>query len=162
MRRQLGFNLIEVMVALVILSIGILGMAKLQVTGLQQNQSAYMRSQANLLAYDVIDRMRVNRDAINNYLQVTSGAADANCLAVAGCSETEMASHDLSEWFVTISRELPSGSGLVCRSDTSGDVNGAPDCEDNSTDNPVVVYVWWNDERDSSVPVTQLTVSTEL
>jgi type IV pilus assembly protein PilV len=160
MRRQLGFNLIEVMVALVILSIGILGMAKLQVTGIKQNQSAYMRSQANLLAYDVVDRMRVNRDALTSYFQVTSGTANANCLAAAGCTEAQMASHDLSEWFATIARELPAGSGLVCRSDSSGDVNGTPDCEGNSTDNPVVVYVWWDDERDGSV--TQLTMSTEL
>ncbi|RTE64359.1 type IV pilus modification protein PilV [Amphritea opalescens] len=160
MQRQLGFSLIEVMIALVILTIGILGMAKLQVTGIQQNQSAYMRSQANLLAYDIIDRMRVNRDAIDSYLQVSSGTAEADCLASTGCSETEMAAHDLSEWFATITRELPSGSGIVCRSDKAGDANGAPDCEGNSTDNPIVVYLWWDDDRDGSV--TQLTVSAEL
>lgn len=160
MRRQLGFNLMEVMVALVILSIGILGMAKLQVIGVKQNQSAYMRSQATLFAYDLIDRMRVNRDAIDSYLNVVSGAANASCLEAAGCSKENMAANDLSEWFATIKRELPEGSGRVCRSDKADDANGAPECEDNNSDHPVVVYIWWDDERDGTV--TQLTVSTEL
>lgn len=160
MQRQLGFNLIEVMVALVILSIGLLGMAKLQVTGIKQNQSAYMRSQANLLAYDIADRIRVNESAIDSYLQVASGAAKASCLAAAGCSETDMAANDLSEWFATLARELPAGSGMICRSDTAGDVNGAPDCEANDSDNPTVIYIWWDDERDGAV--TQLMVRTGL
>lgn len=58
-----GATLIEVLVAIVVLSIGLLGLAGLQMTGLQSNHSAYLRSQATLLAYDLSDRMRVQRQA---------------------------------------------------------------------------------------------------
>lgn len=160
MRRQLGFNLIEVMVALVILSLGVLGMAALQGTSIKQNQSAYMRTQANQLAYDIIDRMRVNPEALTSYLNVTSGTANADCLAVAGCTQVQMAANDLSEWFAAIDTDLPSGSGLICRSDLVGDVAGTPDCESNTSSNPVVVYIWWDDERDGSL--FQLSVSADL
>nr|WP_320136215.1 type IV pilus modification protein PilV [uncultured Amphritea sp.] len=160
MRRQLGFNLIEVMVALVILSVGMLGMAALQATSIKQNQSAYMRTQANQLAYDIIDRMRVNPEALSSYLQVTSGAANADCLGAAGCDQDEMAGNDLSEWFAAITADLPSGSGLICRSNLVGDVAGTPDCESNTSSNPVVVYIWWDDERDGNL--VQLSVSADI
>ena len=58
--RQRGATLIEVLVAVVVLSIGLLGLAGLQMTGLQTNHSAYLRSQATLLAYDLTDRIRAN------------------------------------------------------------------------------------------------------
>ena len=60
--RSRGFTLVEVLVALVVLSIGLLGVAALQLTSLRSNHSSAMRSQATFLAYDIIDRMRANRD----------------------------------------------------------------------------------------------------
>lgn len=160
MRRQLGFNLIEVMVALVILSLGVLGMAALQTTAIKQNNSAYMRSQANQLAYDLADRMRANRANLTEYLQKTAGTNNDGCTTTAGCSGTEMAGDDLAEWFSALARELPSGDGMVCRSNLTGDVAGTPDCEGNGTDNPVVVYIWWNDDRDGND--FMLSLSTDL
>ena len=58
---QRGATLIEVLVAMLVLSIGLLGLAGMQMTALKSNQSAYYRSQATVLAYDIIDRMRANR-----------------------------------------------------------------------------------------------------
>jgi len=55
-----GFTLIEALIAVVILAIGLLGIAGLQATNLKNNQSAYNRSQATLLAYDMADRIRAN------------------------------------------------------------------------------------------------------
>ncbi|HLE93281.1 MAG TPA: type IV pilus modification protein PilV, partial [Sulfuricaulis sp.] len=55
-----GFSLIEVLVALLVLSIGLLGLAALQTTSLQYNTGSYFRTQATFLAYDIIDRMRAN------------------------------------------------------------------------------------------------------
>src|SRR6185295_1538044 len=62
-RRSRGFTMIEVLVSLVVLSIGLLGVAALQLTSLRSNHSSAMRSQATFLAYDIIDRMRANRAA---------------------------------------------------------------------------------------------------
>jgi type IV pilus assembly protein PilV len=61
-RRSRGFTLVEILVALVVLSIGLLGVAALQLTSLRNNHSSAMRTQATFLAYDIIDRMRANRD----------------------------------------------------------------------------------------------------
>ena len=58
-----GFTMVELLVAVLVLSIGLLGLAGLQAAGLRNNQSAYLRSQATILAYDVADRMRATRAA---------------------------------------------------------------------------------------------------
>ena len=60
-----GVTLIEVLVAIVITSIGILGFASLQFLGLNSNQSAYYRSQASFIASDLSERMRANIDGMN-------------------------------------------------------------------------------------------------
>lgn len=71
-----GFTLVEVLVALLILSIGLLGLAGLQAGGLRSNHSAYLRSQAVMLAHDMADRMRSNPVA---------AAADCYKIPNAGC-----------------------------------------------------------------------------
>lgn len=65
--KQEGVGLIEVMVTALILSTSLLGLAALQSRALQYNHSAYMRSQANILAYDLLDRIRASRSNIANY-----------------------------------------------------------------------------------------------
>lgn len=167
MRRQLGFNLIEVMIALVIISVGLLGLAGLQVSSLQQNQSAYYRSQATLFAYDIADRMRANMGEVDagSYF-IASAAANTDCVnftgAATGCDPDEMAAHDIGEWQDAIDAELPLGGGRVCRSDLTDDAIGVPECEAATSNNPIVVYVWWNDDKSASVATAQFSVSVEL
>ena len=62
-RAHQGFSLIEVLVAMVVLSLGLLGLAALQMTSLRFNQSSQMRTQATTLASDIFDCMRANRTA---------------------------------------------------------------------------------------------------
>jgi type IV pilus assembly protein PilV len=81
-----GFTLIEVLVTLLIVAIGLLGLAGLQVTGLRSNLSSEARSQASLLANDIIERMRANPLGVQNptaandnaYANIIVGAA-INC-----------------------------------------------------------------------------------
>ena len=61
-RKNRGFTLLEILVALLVLSIGLLGLAGLQTFSLRNNHSAFLRSQAVVLAYDALDRLRSNRD----------------------------------------------------------------------------------------------------
>ncbi|MEM5536734.1 type IV pilus modification protein PilV [Neptuniibacter pectenicola] len=171
--KQSGFNLIEVMIALVVVSIGLLGMAILQMTSLQQNQSAYHRSQATLLAYDITDRMRANMDEVDagSYF-AANGALTGGCISytgtAAGCTQAEMAAHDIAEWQASLATELPQGGGRVCRSDVDPNLVvldaeiANPPCAANNSNNPVVVYVWWNDEKSASGATTQFSVSAEL
>lgn len=165
MSRHKGYTLIEVLIALVIMSIGMLGMAGLQMTSLKQNQSAYMRSQATLLAYDIVDRMRANVDAVDSgdYFAETS-TTTGSCSSSNGCTDAQMAATDLAQWRTVLATELPSGNGRVCRGlNPEAETAGAPTCDSNSdTDLPVVVFVWWNDERTDDAVSTQLAISTEL
>jgi len=63
-----GFTLIEVLVSLLILAIGLLGIAALQFKGLRYSNAAFIRSQINFLAYDIADRMRMNRANVDDYV----------------------------------------------------------------------------------------------
>ena len=116
-----GFTLIEVMVAVVVLAIGLLGMATLMMQSLQSSESAYSRSQASLLAYDIIDRMRANKVASvdpNISFTVTHASqstdynysySSANCPAGGNAAATgsPKATADLSEWCVQVRSSLP-------------------------------------------------------
>jgi type IV pilus assembly protein PilV len=117
-RNCAGFSMIEVLVAVVILAVGILGVAGLQGTSLRNTHSAHLRSQATSIAQDMIERMRVNRDTAlanaNNYavaLGTAVAAPPVNC-AVADCTNAQLAAFDRSQWVQAINT-LPSGNGSV-------------------------------------------------
>ena len=112
---QQGFTLLEVLVAVVVLSIGLLGLAGLQASGLAQNNNAYQRTQATLLAYDMLDRMRANFDGVRlgYYNDVSAGSAtDPNCI-LSGCTVQQIATYDNASWGDSLSTTLPSGFGTV-------------------------------------------------
>ncbi|MFK7816518.1 MAG: type IV pilus modification protein PilV [Gammaproteobacteria bacterium] len=66
LRRMSGLSLIEILVTVVVLSIGLLGIAGMQAFGMRYSHDSYARSQGNLLANELIERMRANPDAVNN------------------------------------------------------------------------------------------------
>ena len=95
-----GFTMIEVLVALLILSIGLLGMAGLQLVSLQNSGTSLTRSQATMLAYDLAERMRRNPDQVSYYINNLMGSETSpNCLKQdTGCSPSELAREDIVEW----------------------------------------------------------------
>jgi len=107
---QNGFNLIEVMVALVIFSLGLLGLSGLQQVGLTQNNIAMQRTIAMAQAYDLFDRMRNNKSA-----DYTSAAAAStpNCITSACGSAGDIANYDIYEWNLALSNALPNGKGFI-------------------------------------------------
>lgn len=118
--QQRGVSLVEVLVASVVLSVGLLGLAGLQASGLRVGQSSIHRAQAAQLAYDVIERVRVN---IAN--------ADAYSLALdePPGEGTSVAARDLQDWRLRL-RSLPNGVGSIA-------INGAE----------ITVVVQWDDTR---------------
>lgn len=109
-----GFSMVEVLVALVVLGVGMLGIASLYVVTLRSSGSAISRMQAVNLASDLGDRIRANRNAGAAY----EGAAAANgngCIGIsANCSPQQMAAHDLFLWQRQIAAALPGNpSGTV-------------------------------------------------
>lgn len=133
-----GFSLVEALVALLVLSIGLLGLALLQGQGLKFNTDAYLRTQATILAYDIIDRMQANPVglAAGAYLVTSSGSAASKmstyagckssscaCDATTGCSTANLAIHDLGQWYANQARLLPQDStqlSTIEREDPSG------------------------------------------
>jgi type IV pilus assembly protein PilV len=142
-----GLSLIEVLIALVVVSVGLLGMAGLQAYSIRNNNSAYHRSQANTLAYDLLDCVRTDRNAWleGRYHCLTKGTGNAmSCPS--GQTPNERADRDLKNWKVNLERLLPSGAGAI-------------DCD---TANPIcTVTVQWADTRGLE-PTQQLIVSTRL
>jgi type IV pilus assembly protein PilV len=114
---QHGFSMIEVLVALLVLAIGLLGILVMQARGLQLNQAAYMQSQAMFLAEDVVERIRSNQTAIDSYATDFDDAGDdsaGNCENVSSpCSDAEMAASDLWQWKTQVRNALPQGEGSI-------------------------------------------------
>lgn len=156
-----GFSLLEVLIAVVVLAVGLLGVGGLQVLSLKNNHSAYLRSQATFLAYDIIDSIRVNPDGIASYVTAITDAPAANqsCESVsANCTTAQLAVHDLNIWkcalgnwnnnstcqTLGITGLLPAGTGAVT-------VNG----------NDITVTIIWIDDRDGAT-TTSLAISTRI
>lgn len=121
-----GFTLIEVLVTMLILAVGLLGLAGLQTTGLRYNVSAYQRTQATVLANDILDRMRSNRavadtGGYNTRNDQLPGSYSSNCLSTtANCTPADLASHDIREWKTDIENTLPGGQAQVTSQPASG------------------------------------------
>ena len=64
---QRGISLIEVLVAMVVLAVGLLGLLAMQTRGVQLNQAAYFQSQAMFMAHDIVERMRANNTVLDSY-----------------------------------------------------------------------------------------------
>lgn len=95
---QSGASLLEVMVALIILSIGLLGLAMLQLKGMRFNTNAYFRTQATLSANDIIERMRNNPAAASAYTATPSSGEPSPDCDTSNCNTTQLAAHDLWAW----------------------------------------------------------------
>ena len=108
-QRHKGFTLIEVLITMLIMAIGLLSLAALQVKGLQYSTDAGMRNRINVISYDIIERIRLNRTDAAHYIIATPYVLPAT---LPSCSETMGvdASNDLNCWQASLSQTLPPGS----------------------------------------------------
>lgn len=129
-----GFTLIEVLITVLVLAIGLLGLAGLQVNSLRNNLSAEQRGKAAQLAYDMTDRMRSNTPGLADY--INAKAEDANCVKtpVVGCTPAQLAKHGKFEWERKVGNTLPGGQGAIS---LSGAIYS--------------VTVSWDDDRDGDI-----------
>jgi type IV pilus assembly protein PilV len=108
-----GFTLIEILIAMLVLAVGVLGIAALQYKGLQYNQDAYFRTQINYLVYDIADRMRLNQANAAEYAANLANY-DVPTAAPAGCNHTGTGAvgraNDLACWKLQLYNNLPPGS----------------------------------------------------
>jgi type IV pilus assembly protein PilV len=134
--KQSGSTLIEVLITVLVLSIGLLGMATLQFDAVKLNHDAFLRSQAVNLAYDMSDRIRSNRSAAGN------GDYDAQP-APAGTDATAAA--DITAWQANLAAALPTGTGTITRKSEE-----------------FTVQVCWDESRGGGAPATCFSFVTGL
>ncbi len=126
MRKQTGFTLIEILVTVIVVAIGLLGLAGLQATALKFNSTAYQRSQATILIYDIIERIRANpnpQSAVFQYIACNLNPASASC--------TGIVQQDIQAWQNAIALTLP----------------GATIPPDIIPGNILTIRIRWNDSR---------------
>lgn len=128
-RSRSGYSLIEVLVALLVLSIGMLGVGGMMLGSLKDTRGAYNRTKAIALAWDMVERIRANAAAGNAY-EADEGAvgADGGCFATHAnnapqtCLPDVLAAHDIFTWknaLVDKERGLPEGKGSIDHDDTT-------------------------------------------
>ncbi len=159
---QSGFTLIEALITSVILSIGLLGVAALQYSGLKNNNRSIERSLATILAYDITDRIRSNMPAgeSGDYLvdpdnppakpAISSGSdprdyclTDFTATSRNGlCNSEELAAADIFNWFSTVQDTLPGGLGrITCADADSTDMTSC------SAGSIYTITIMWDDAR---------------
>ncbi|MBB6091846.1 type IV pilus assembly protein PilV [Povalibacter uvarum] len=112
MRRSRGFSLIEVMVSVGVLSVALLGTAGLMASSLRNTNTAYYRSQATILADDILDRMRANINAARTGQYAIDPYAPGTEPTFAP-SATGVALYDCTEWTMMLADALPDGVGVI-------------------------------------------------
>lgn len=116
-RKQRGFSLVEVLIALIIMSVGMLGIAGLYVQSMQAGRTSLFRHHAVTLAGDVADRIRANPTAGIAY---TGAGVDFGCVATGvDCNEVEMASSDILFWSQQADESIPNGDVAIAFDDTT-------------------------------------------
>jgi type IV pilus assembly protein PilV len=154
MNKSNGFTIVEVLVALIILSVGTLGLGMMQMTSVRTTQGGYMRSQATILAYDIIDSMRANSPGTSNgnynILLADATPIAVNCYGVAAdCSTAQSATSDIVRWRTMLANHLPTGNGQVATADLV-------------TRTGVTVTVSWLDPYSANVGAEQIVLVTEI
>lgn len=129
--RQTGVTLIEVLVTLLLVSIGLIGSFAMQARAVQDNQSAYYRSQAVNMATDMADRIRLNSSAATTYDDVVPTSTIQNFTANGQDSAAvALAKRDIRTWLEWVQASLPSGRAQIS--------------------NRFKICVFWDENKDSS------------
>ncbi len=126
--RQRGLTLLESMIALLVISIGLLGIAALQITSMKQNSSALNHSQAVWIGYNMADRIRANISQFAAYADIDTNNTYAQDCMTGACNRVQLVTSDAADWATEV-QNLPGGRGII-----TGNAN------------QLVVTVMWDDE----------------
>ncbi len=154
-----GFMLVEVLVTIVIFTVGLLGVIGLRTLALSSSHLSSLRTEATVLVTDMVERMRANLPAVNGtggigtyaVLAPTTNAcravyATALEPAPTDCTPEELAADDLQDWLDQVAQRLPAGEGFVCLDSTPDDgLPGAEDCD--GLGGSYAIKVWWTERE---------------
>lgn len=142
---QSGATLLEVLIAILILSFGLLGMLGLIINSLKLTSSSNFRTIAAQQAYSMADTLRSNVLILAKF-QTPAASATANCLTEAGCDKDQMYGNDVAMWANRLGSMLPQGRGTICSDATPDDGDpGDWKCDAVAVNpaGPFVVKVCW-------------------
>ena len=144
-KQSQGFSLIEVLVALTVVSVGLLGVVGLQTSTQQYSRNAYYHTQATIISHDMSERIRANPVArLSKSYHLVSPLNIKNCRTKLGCSPPQMAQNDRYEWGEVIKNQLPQGAGLVCIDSSPNDGSiSSPTCDNKGSQ--YAIKLWWYD-----------------
>lgn len=111
--RERGSTLIEVMIALLVLAIGLLGFAGMQTQGILTGRQAYLHSTAAFLAEDIIERIRANGTQSAAYSMLLTDQGTNNHCDTANCTDVQMVRWDQFRWQSRVASSLPNGQGQI-------------------------------------------------
>jgi len=168
--RCAGFSMVETLVAIVIMAVGVMGAAGLQLTALRTARQSAFQTFASHLAAEMADAMRASHEwASRNgradpYLDANQDAANVEEPSPSGrscytddCDPTEFVAFEIQEWNTRIGNVLPGGRFLICRDAAPWDgAKNAPawQCDDNDADTaPIVVKLGWRSRNPDESPV---------
>lgn len=120
-RNQRGLSMIEILITILIVAIGFLGVAGMQLLNLKTVNNTQFRSMATLHAYDMAERMRSNRASVLAGLyEISDADATSTTATCTSCNPTQMAAVDANQWKTQIRNkdtaaitDLPNGKGKV-------------------------------------------------
>lgn len=170
LRIQRGLTLIENLVALLLLSFALLGLAGLMGRTLGREKESVYHSLASVMAQDIAEKVRTNRGVFNTYINLlnapTSSPASKSCSAggfgkvttPVACTPAQLAEDDAYNWRRWVATSLPGGVGIVCRDNTPDDgTDTNPACDGGAR---VAIKIFWRDAkgggRASATPDTEL------
>lgn len=140
-----GFTLIEVLVSLIIVAIGLLGLAGVHIQGMQGSNGALMRTQATFITNDIATRMRVNKTAMDNniyaladYNLACAAQARPDCNNII-CTSNQIAQMDIADFVCAVEDNLPNANNtsITC---ADIDINDANPC---TTGSPHTISLSW-------------------
>ena len=113
--KKSGFSLLEVLIAIVVFSFGLLGIAGLMTVSIRSNHNGYLRSQATILGNNMSARMRANVAGLwaGNYNGVASSTVTDICTSGTPCTREVLATYDMEHWGQLLDQLLPSGTGEI-------------------------------------------------
>ena len=116
MQNQQGITMVEILVTILIIAVGLLGMASLQFNSLKNLNNSFFQYQAAMHASEMAERMRANIDGITggNYDSVSVDGSETSASCTSACTASGLASHDIYEWGQAVSG-LPDGAATISR-----------------------------------------------
>jgi type IV pilus assembly protein PilV len=158
-RRQRGVSIVEALVALVVLSVGMLGIAVMYLESVRANRTALSRTLAVHLVNDMADRIRANRMARSSYAASfgTAPVAPKTDCSKNDCTAADLAAYDLRNWYDAVVKSLPQGADGKTVPEVEVKYNGGATSNDPAR---YTVTARWKDVGGNDYLVTRLEFTT--